>query len=224
MRAVLIGLFVVHAARLVTLVHAANYDNPCGSQTENNYVCPNAQRDGYPTDLCGYGQHCCIKWGSETKSCSGDYYVKFIEKGTSTNWDSWGWKWETYACCQNDHDKNNSSSAGAGGAIGGAIAGVIIVGVIVGAIAKKQGACGNNNSGTPAQQPAPAPVAAVVAPPPVTPQEIELGNISASSSPKFDPMTGEPVAAPSAPIGAKFDPQTGAPIPKFDPHTGKQNW
>ena len=26
------------------------------------------------------------------------------------------------------------------------------------------------------------------------------------------------------PFGAKFDPMTGQPIPKFDPHTGQQNW
>ena len=77
-----------------------------------------------------------------------------------------------------------------------------------------------NNSEGGAQAPVPAVVAAV---PSVSVNEVELGDVK-PTSPKFDPMTGEPVAAPSAPIGAKFDPQTGAPIPKFDPHTGKQNW
>ena len=36
-------------------------------------------------------------------------------------------------------------------------------------------------------------------------------------------MNVQPALA-ATPAGSKFDPNTGAPIPKFDPHTGKQNW
>ena len=39
------------------------------------------------------------------------------------------------------------------------------------------------------------------------------------AAPKFDVNTGEPI--PAAP---RFDVHTGQPIPKFDVHTGKQNW
>jgi len=48
--------------------------------------------------------------------------------------------------------------------------------------------------------------------------------VPVAPAPKFDPMTGQPIAPPAATGGNRFDPMTGQPLPKFDPNTGKQNW
>ncbi|KAL6076110.1 SH3 domain-containing protein [Balamuthia mandrillaris] len=59
---------------------------------------------------------------------------------------------------------------------------------------------------------------------------------STQSTPGWATNVSRPVnAAPSSsssaggggqtfPFGTKFNPNTGEPIPKFDPHTGRQNW
>lgn len=64
-------------------------------------------------------------------------------------------------------------------------------------------------------------------------QPVNGARSSPRSSPKndrvigtrFDPETGEPITPINQlPFGTRFHPQTGEPIPKFDPHTGRQNW
>ena len=171
-----------------------------------DWVCPaRPSAPGGCTWSCGSSD--CTSNGG--KSCSEGYEVKVI---TSTS--CGGGK--IYACCEIKDDEGGGSSS-AGAAIG-IVAAIVVVGIIVAVTVCVMKSKNNSEGG--AQAPVPAVVAAV---PSVSVNEVELGDVK-PTSPKFDPMTGEPVAAPSAPIGAKFDPQTGAPIPKFDPHTGKQNW
>lgn len=42
-----------------------------------------------------------------------------------------------------------------------------------------------------------------------------------AAQPRFDPMTGQPVAQPAAPAGARFDPMTGRPLGAVDTATGE---